>query len=154
MKFHLCQLMVRLPTLLIILLSTHCICEARTPADNYVLHCSGCHMTNGSGSRVNLVPDIRNVIGFFTRTPAGRKYIIQVADVSQAPLADQDLADLVNWTLYEFSKEQLEIDFEPYSESEVEKLRNNRPADLHSTRRNILVSLRAIGIQLPEYVRP
>ncbi len=137
-----------------LLLGLSVFCEARSPAENYIIHCSGCHKSNGSGSQINLVPDIRNVVGYFTQVPDGRAYIIQVADISQAPLPDDDLAALINWTLYKFSKDQLATHFKLYTEKEVKKLRNTRPADLHSVRRKLLVSLKQRGIQLPKYVRP
>ena len=94
------------------------------------------------------------MVGYFTQVPDGRAYIIQVADISQAPLPDDDLAALINWTLYKFSKDQLATHFKLYTEKEVKKLRNTRPADLHSVRRKLLVSLKQRGIQLPKYVRP
>ena len=100
------------------------------------------------------MPDIRNVIGHFTQVPNGRKYLIQVADISQAPLGNKEIAALMNWTLRQFSNDQLTPNFKPYSESEVKNLRKNRPADLHSTRRKILASLQVKGIKLPQYIRP
>ena len=133
---------------------TYSITEARPPAENYVIHCSGCHKPNGSGSPSNLVPDIRNVIGHFTKVSKGREYLIQVADISQAPLRNDEIAALMNWVLREFSKQQLSKDFKPYTQEEVKELRENRPADLHANRRKLLASLQGKGIVLPDYVRP
>ncbi len=119
-----------------------------------MIHCSGCHKPNGSGSPSNLVPDIRNIIGHFTKVPNGREYLIQVADISQAPLQNDEVAALMNWVLREFSSLQLTKEFKPYTEEEVEELRENRPADLHANRRKLLTSLQGKGIVLPDYVRP
>ena len=94
------------------------------------------------------------MVGYFTQIPDGRAYIIQVADISQAPLGDDDLAALINWALFKFSRDQLTSHFELYTGREVKELRNSRPADLHSARRKLLVSLEQRGIQLPKYVRP
>ena len=101
---------------------TYSTSEARPPAENYVIHCSGCHKPNGSGSPSNLVPDIRNIIGHFTKVSNGREYLIQVADISQAPLQNDEVAALMNWVLQEFSSLQLTKDFKPYTEEEVKSL--------------------------------
>ena len=94
------------------------------------------------------------MIGHFTKVREGRTYLIQVADVSQAPLPDTELAILMNWVLQEFSAEQITANFIPYNAKEIEKFRTNRPADLHSTRRKVVALLEQLGIELPPYVRP
>ena len=94
------------------------------------------------------------MIGHFTKVREGRTYLIQVADVSQAPLPDTELAILMNWVLQKFSPKEIKTNFLPYNAKEIGKSRTNRPADLHSTRRKVVALLEQLGIKLPPYVRP
>ena len=109
---------MRLPHLLLAALTTTTAAaddEART---NYLLHCRGCHMPNGTGVPP-YVPTLINELGRIVATPKGREYVVRVPGVSQANLSDADLAVVLNWVLTEFNAETLPRDFTPYSASEV-----------------------------------
>jgi len=118
---------------------------AQEPALNYLQHCAGCHLADGSGSARNNVPDMRGVIGLFPRLAEGRAFLIQVAGVSQAPLSADDIAALMNWLLPAFSGAELPRDFAPYTGAEVETLRQHRPADLMALRGELIQQLAALG---------
>ncbi len=97
---------------------------AQTPAEraaarfDYLLHCSGCHRPDGAGAPPD-VPSLLGPIGAIVGTPEGRAYVARVPEVAQSPLADDDLARLLNWMLWEFSAQTLPTDFRPLDPEEV-----------------------------------
>jgi len=98
------------------------------PKVDYLLHCSGCHMPDGSGL-ASVVPTLHEVIGRMVAEPAGRAYIVRVPGVSQAPIDDQKLAEVINWMLLEFSSETLPNNFKPFTVREVARARSQQLAD-------------------------
>ena len=98
------------------------------PEVDYLLHCSGCHMPDGSGLQ-NVVPTLHDVIGRMVAEPEGRSYIVRVPGSSQAPVSDEKLAAILNWMLTEFSSATLPRDFQPLSAQEVGKARGQLLAD-------------------------
>ena len=85
---------------------------------DYLLHCSGCHRTDGTGSAPD-VPSLRGPVGSLVETPEGREYIARVPEVAQSPLDDEDLARLLNWVLREFNADTLPARFRPLDSDEV-----------------------------------
>ena len=85
---------------------------------DYLLHCSGCHLPDGSGAPPE-VPSLRGPMGALVATPEGRDYIARVPEVAQAPLADDALARVLNWVLREFNAETLPTSFRPLGATEV-----------------------------------
>ena len=71
------------------------------PAEDYLVHCSGCHQQNGAGV-ADLVPPLSGLAPFLA-TPEGRAYLVRVPGVAQAALDDERLATLLNWVLSEMS---------------------------------------------------
>lgn len=85
---------------------------------DYLLHCSGCHLPDGSGAPPE-VPSLRGPMGALVATPEGRDYIARVPEVAQAPLADDALARVLNWVLLEFNGETLPSGFRLMGAAEV-----------------------------------
>ena len=85
---------------------------------DYLLHCSGCHLPDGSGAPPE-VPSLRGAMGALVATPEGRDYIARVPEVAQAPLTDAAVARVLNWVLIEFNAETLPTDFRPLDAAEV-----------------------------------
>jgi len=98
------------------------------PKVDYLLHCSGCHMPDGSGL-APVVPTLHAVIGRMVAEPAGRAYVVRVPGVSQAPINDEKLTAVINWMLTEFSSETLPDNFKPFTVSEVSRARSQLLAD-------------------------
>ncbi|HKA14569.1 MAG TPA: cytochrome c [Myxococcota bacterium] len=71
------------------------------PAEDYLLHCSGCHHADGAGVP-GVVPPLTGLAPFLA-TPAGRAYLVRVPGVAQAALDDARLAALLNWVMREMS---------------------------------------------------
>lgn len=111
--------------------------ETLSPRINYMLHCQGCHLADGSG-KPGKVPDMRGLLGKFALLPEGRDYIGRVPGAANAHLTDAQLARVLNWLIPEMSPE-VAADFKPYSAEEVGRLRRNRLQEVRGARDRLLV---------------
>ncbi len=100
---------------------------------NYILNCQGCHLADGKGAP-GVVPRMADFVGYFLHVDGGREFIVRVPGAANAPIDDQELADVLNWLLNNFSQQQLPEDFVPYSGEEVGKLRNQPLIDIIGAR--------------------
>ena len=108
---------------------------------NYILNCQGCHLPDGSGSKGN-VPKMNDFVGYFLHVPGGREFIVQVPGAANAPISDQELADVMNWLLLNFSKKELPASFEPYSAAEIGRLRREPLIEVHDRRNELIAQIR------------
>ena len=88
--------------------------------ERYRLHCSGCHGEDGRGTP-GVTPSLHG-LARLARTDEGRAYLGRVPGVAQAPLDDDDLAELLNWVLTKFSQGP---PAPPYSAEEIGTLRRH-----------------------------
>ena len=112
------------------------------PAQVYAKNCQGCH--GELGTSVKEIPTLAGRVGYFTRLPDGRRYLVQVPNVALNPSSDEDIAELLNWVLATYSRAQLPADFQPYTAAEVHELRQAR-IDVVTERRRIVQELVASG---------
>lgn len=105
---------------------------------NYILNCQGCHLWDGSGSPGHDVPNMKDFVGNFLHIEGGREFIIQVPGAANAPLSDQELAEVMNWLLINFSRNQLPENYQPYSAAEVRGLRKEALIDINPVRRELI----------------
>ncbi len=117
----------------------------------YVLHCSGCHVRDGSGSVEGRIPALAGNVGYFQRLPEGRLYTIQVPGVMNSGLKDDDVTALVNWLVPHFAGSSLQGDFKPYTSAEIAAARLNRPTDIFAARRAVTTGLRQQGVDVADY---
>ena len=108
---------------------------------NYILNCQGCHLPDGSGSPGN-VPKLNDFMGYFLHVEGGREFILQVPGVAGAPISDRELADVMNWILLNFSKNELPDPFTPYNAEEVGKLRKAPQLNIHERREELLARIK------------
>ena len=108
------------------------------PAQTYAANCQGCHGELGSSARE--MPTLAGRVGYFTRLPDGRRYLVQVPNVALNPSSDEDIASVLNWVLMTYSRAQLPEDFQPYTAAEVSELRKAR-IDVVAERRRIVAEL-------------
>lgn len=107
------------------------------PRLDYVLHCMGCHLEDGSGA-AGRVPSLSGV-GRFLGVPAGRAYLVRVPGSAHAPLDDAALAALLNWMLSRFDPYAVVAPgFTPYEAAEVARHRATPLADADAERRRLL----------------
>jgi mono/diheme cytochrome c family protein len=86
---------------------------------DYLLHCGGCHLENGSGNPPE-VPDLRRDIDWLAGTAEGRSYLTRVPGASQVPISDARLAAVFNWI---FETYYPAVGVEPFTAAEVAQTR-------------------------------
>lgn len=93
-----------------------------TPAQTrYLVGCGGCHGIQGvSQSRV--VPQLRDQVGYFLCTEAGRGYAVRLPNVAFADMNDADLAEMMNFVMFGLGG-QSSRGGRPYTAAEVGQLR-------------------------------
>lgn len=97
------------------------------PRFDYLLHCGGCHLEDGSGDPPE-VPDLRVDVAYMIGFEEGRAYLVQVPGSAQAPLSDAALAEVLNWLVDTYNPE-LEGAFERFDADEVARHRAVRLLD-------------------------
>lgn len=111
-------------TVLLLLLGTAAAAaelNAERARFNYQMSCQGCHAPDGSGATA--VPRMRDQVGIFLNTRAGREYLVRVPGSAVSALPDAELAEVLNWIVQEFAGASVTVPFEPYSPQEVGSLR-------------------------------
>ena len=115
---------------------------------NFVLHCSGCHQPDGSGSPENGIPNMKDRVGHFLRIPEGRAFLVQVPGTSQSSLGDGDTAELLNWMVEALSPGAAPPNFLPYARDEVARLRASPLNDVPSVRASVVGRLQKMGYHI------
>lgn len=108
--------------------------NANRAQTNYMLNCQGCHGQQGSASLDGAVPALRNYVGNFLHVPGGRAFLVQVPGSANAAISDAALAELLNWILQTQSSTELPTDFTPFTQPEVQSLRQHPESDVVGTR--------------------
>jgi mono/diheme cytochrome c family protein len=114
-----------------------------SPAVNYMLHCMGCHLADGSGGPP-AVPDARGEMGRLLSVKGGRSYLVQVPGAAQAPVSDGELAAVVNYMLETFNAHTLPADFKPLTAAEVTKWRKDWLPDVAAVRQLLIERLETV----------
>lgn len=92
--------------------------NARRAKMNWMLNCQGCHQPDATGSAGG-APAMAHDVARFLTVDGGREYLTRVPGVANAGLANDQLAELLNWTLATFDKEHLPADFTPFTTEEL-----------------------------------
>jgi cytochrome c553 len=122
--------------------------DAGSPRMNFLLHCSGCHGQDGSGSPSSGVPTMRGTLGHFLKAQDGREFLIQVPGTAQSSLSHAETAELANWLLKTFSPQEVPANTPPYTTAEVARLRGSPLADAPGRRAEIVQRLKEQGIAI------
>ena len=104
---------------------------------DYLLHCGGCHLEDGSGNPPE-VPDLRQDLDWLAQSPAGRSYLTRVPGASQVPVSDARLAGVFNWMFETFYPDAPEI--KPFSGAEIAETRRLPLYDPLAARRALSAS--------------
>ena len=91
---------------------------AASPRSDFLLHCAGCHLPEGTGMPPE-VPTLVGSLGVIAASDEGRDYLARVPGASQAPISDARLASVLNWVLMELNNETLPESFKPLTAREV-----------------------------------
>ena len=119
--------------------------ELRLAAEDYARSCQGCHLVDGRGVP-GAVPALAGFTGYFLHLEEGREFLARVPGVAMAPLGDERLATVLNWTLLTFSRAELPRPFVPYTAREVAVLRAEPLTNVTETRRRLIAQLQASGV--------
>jgi len=85
----------------------------------YLERCGGCHGIQGH-SAPQEVPTLRGQVGYFLCTPESRAYLVRLPSVATAPLSDRELADLMNFVVFDLGgAREVEPGYKKYTEAEV-----------------------------------
>ena len=114
--------------------------RAGDPHLDYMLHCQGCHLPDGSGSP-GAVPTLRNSIGRFLEVPAGREFLVRVPGSALSALDDAALASVLNWMIREFGPEQASRKLKPFDAGEIARYRAEPLIDVEETRRELMLQI-------------
>lgn len=112
---------------------------------NYQMSCQGCHAPDGSGA--NSVPRMRDHVGNFLTTQAGREYLVRVPGSAVSALNDVELAEVLNWIVVEFAGSSARESFEPYSSQEVGHLRQQPLNEVVQYRAQLLADIASANIR-------
>ncbi len=119
--------------------------------NNYILHCSGCHGGDGTGSRTGGVPSL-SLVKSFTSDAQGRKYLMQVPGIAYSGLSHKEIAEVVNYVAARWG--QPEIPFQLFTAEEVDYLRATNIDDIVSYRRTLAKRYAAEGKLVADYPWP
>jgi mono/diheme cytochrome c family protein len=113
----------------------------------FVLRCGGCHGVEGRSPPAN-VPQLRGTATYFLCTAAGRDYAARLPNVAQSPLSDRELAEVMNYVMFNLADGKTPAASRPYTAEEIGALRR-RPltgAELGARRtRTVLDLIRTCG---------
>jgi mono/diheme cytochrome c family protein len=85
---------------------------------DYLLNCGGCHGFQGV-SNPKLVPSLKDLVGFYLRTPEGRAYLPRLPNVAFSTLDDRQLAAVLNFVVFDIGGDSAPAGATGYSASEV-----------------------------------
>jgi mono/diheme cytochrome c family protein len=108
---------------------------------NYLLHCGGCHIEDGSGMPPH-VPDLRVEMPYFASFTEGRAYMARVPGVVQSPMTTEQLTQVLNLILSLFAPESANL--QPYSVDEVTRYQQDALLDPKKLR-DELMALRGVA---------
>ncbi len=85
---------------------------------NYLLACGGCHGLTGA-SNPDAVPQLKGLVGYYLRTPEGRAYLPRLPNIAFAALSDREVADVLNYIVFDLGGASARADAKPYDAAEV-----------------------------------
>jgi hypothetical protein len=100
----------------------------------YLERCGGCHGIQGA-SAPSQVPSLRGQVGYFLCMPEARAYLIRLPSVATSPLSDRELADLMNFVVFDLGGAAgAPREYDKFTETEVHDLRQRPLKDAALTK--------------------
>jgi hypothetical protein len=106
---------------------------------HYQLFCQGCHGPGGEGDRA--VPAFTDFVGKFLGSDEGREFLIRVPGSANAPLSDEELAEVLNWIVGQFAGSSEPAEWERFTEEEVTASRKKPLIQIIEYRATLLEAL-------------
>jgi hypothetical protein len=107
---------------------------------NYQMFCQGCHAPGGA-SVDESVPRMKDHVGTFINSPEGREFLVRVPGSATSSLKNEELAEVLNWIVLEFSGDSLNASFEHYTATEVGALRQAPLNEVANYRAQLLADI-------------
>ncbi len=107
---------------------------------NYQMFCQGCHAPGGA-SVDQKVPRMKDHVGTFLATEAGREFLVRVPGSATSALDDEQLAEVLNWIVLEFAGDSLTVPFAYYTAAEVSALRRHPLNEVEQHRALLLADI-------------
>jgi hypothetical protein len=122
------------------------VCAAHaSPQQDYMLYCMGCHGGEAQGVP-GKVPPLAGSLALFMRSAAGRDYLLRVPGAANSALTDAQLTAVLNWLAESFPPAgATSPQPEPFTVTEVVRVRRAPLANVQETRREVVRSLAASG---------
>jgi len=114
---------------------------------HWTLNCQGCHRPDATGS-AGTTPSLAGTAAKFLWVPGGREYLARVPGVATSALSNADLAEVLNWLLWRFDRDNLPSNFQPFTAAEVGGLRA-RPLRLEASQMRADLLSKAEGSARP-----
>ena len=121
------------------------------PATQYLIHCSGCHRADGSGSLRGGIPDLRGYVGSFGRVDNGRTYLMHVPGVVGSGLDNADIAAVMNYIFERWADAPASDPVPLFTAAEVAQLRKRSVPDVVKARRRVVHELKARDLPVAAY---
>ena len=118
-----------------------------SPAQDYMLHCMGCHGTQAQGVP-GKVPPLANALSRFMRTPEGRNYVLRVPGAANSALSDAQLAAVLNWLATTYDTPAAD-NLKPFTAAEVTQSRHTPLMAVLAARTAVVKNLAATGAAPP-----
>lgn len=112
---------------------------------NYMIHCQGCHLHDGSGLEGE-VPSLQGYVSNFLRVAGGREFLVRVPGSANSPFSDTELAELLNWMVLTFDAKHLPESFKSYSPKEVGILRKDAFLEVATVRRAMVENIENLDL--------
>ena len=114
------------------------------PAQDYALHCMGCHGATAQGVPGKVPPLAHSLVRFMNNAD-GRRYVLRVPGAANSMLSDAQLAAVLNWVVGQFDANELDSSTPQFAEQEVAANRRTPMADVLATRVAVLKEIAASG---------
>lgn len=106
---------------------------------NYQMFCMGCHTPGGMGGKS--VPQLRGFVGHFLKSQQGREYLVRVPGSANSALNNEQLAEVLNWKIQQFSQGSAPPNWQPYQAEEVGRYRRDPLLEVVEYRKALVKSL-------------
>lgn len=120
----------------------------------YALKCSGCHRMDGMGAPEAGIPPFPGFIAPLARNQDGRVYIAHVPGIMGSRLSNDQLADVLNYVIDEWSEDTSSTPPARFTAEELTELREVRLTNIVEFRRNVVAQLSAAGDPVADYPWP
>ena len=120
----------------------------------YMLKCSGCHRVDGMGAPTAGIPPFPGFIAPLARNPDGRVYIAHVPGIVGSRLSNEQLVDVLNYVIDEWSGEEEATDVPRFTVDEIARLRAVPVTNIVEYRRGVVAQLVETGDPVADYPWP